>query len=236
MMIDTQLGKLTVEELAVQEVQASSAIMHVTVKGSSYFASDVAMKKAKEVESLLEGLTALGIPEKEIRLKNVVAEAESGILSKSSSAKYNLSIKCRDMDKLSDALAVITGAKNVQLHQLDWQFREDRKSKLDLIRKAFQAAKETAESIAAAVGADITAVTECSYAGFIEKEMEQWKIPADYARASFGMCNTSRSNYETSPTPPVPNLPSHQWRKEGISAKVTFLIHLNNGSADEAAA
>jgi uncharacterized protein YggE len=148
-------GRLTVEEAVLREVKASSAVMHVTVKGSSYFAADVAMKKAKEVSALLDAFRELGILESDVRLKNVVAESESGILSKTSSARYNLSVKCRDMEKLSDALAIVTGGKSTQLHKLDWQFLENREEKLESIRRAFSAAKETAACIAEALGASM---------------------------------------------------------------------------------
>jgi uncharacterized protein YggE len=217
-------GRLIVEETILIEVKASSAVLHVTVKGSSYFAADEAMKKAKEVSALLDALRELGIPEHEIRLKNVVAETESGILTKTSSARYNLSIKVRDMEKLSDTLGIVTGGKNVQLHKLDWLFLEDREVKLDCIRRAFAAVKQTAESIVVALGASISAINDCSYTEFTVTEQDYGPRAIGTGAEMMSKMNTVRQ-YEVAT--PGPELPAQQWQRQGVRAKVVFQVRMN---------
>lgn len=84
----TDRNQITVEEIVIFELKASSVVLNVSVKGTSYFADDVAIKKAKEVSALVDAFKELGIPEEEIRLTNVIADSQSGIISKTSSAKY----------------------------------------------------------------------------------------------------------------------------------------------------
>lgn len=223
--------KIVVEEVIIYELKASSVVLHVSVKGSSYIADDMALKKAKEVSTLVESLIALGIPEQEIRLKNVVAETQSGIISKSSSAKYHLSIKLRDFEKLSETLSAVTSAKSCELSSIEWKFREDRQKKLENLAKVFASAKETAECIAAALGVTIKGVHHCSYEAFAEQSME-------FGRgAKFGnmysMQNTT-PDYESlaSRIGSAPSLPSGQWQRQCIRAHVIFEAGKDGGCQD----
>ncbi len=71
-----------------EEIYATHADLHVTVKGSSIVSGAEAMKKAKEVTLLLEALTKLGVKEEAFSLQGVHIEGASGVLRKSSSAAY----------------------------------------------------------------------------------------------------------------------------------------------------
>ena len=68
--------------------------LHVTVKGSSVVSGDAALKKAKEVNQLVEALISLGVKEDAVKLQGVNIETSSGVLVKSSSASYRLRIRC----------------------------------------------------------------------------------------------------------------------------------------------
>jgi uncharacterized protein YggE len=215
--------RIVVTETVFYELKASSAVLHVSVKGTSYFADDMALKKAKEVSSLVDALKELGIPDEEIRLKNVVADSQSGIISKTSSAKYHLSIKCRELEKLSEALSVITNGKNCELHKLDWQFMEDREKKLNYLSKAFTAAKETAECMANSLGIAIAGVNDCGFDEFIVYDYDH----GPGAPQVMAMKSNISPDYESlamSRNRAAPSLPSGQWQKQGIRARVVFLV------------
>jgi uncharacterized protein YggE len=217
----TDKDRIVVTETLHYELKASSAVLHVSVKGTSYFADDMAMKKAKEVSALVDALKELGIPEQEIRLKNVVADSQSGIISKTSSAKYHLSIKCSELEKLSEALSIITNGKNCELHKLDWQFIEDRQKKLEYLSKAFAAAKETAECIANSLSIVICGVHDCSFDEFIFYDYDHGSGTPAVMKANIS------ADYETlsmARKSAAPSLPAGQWQKQGIKARVVFLV------------
>jgi len=217
--------RIRVTETVFYELKATSAVLHISVKGTSYFADDVAMKKAKEVSTLVDAFKELGIPEHEIRLKNVLAESQSGIISKTSSAKYYLSIKCDDLEKLSEALSVVTTGKNSELHKLDWQFLEDRQKKLEHLGKAVSAAKETAECIAHSLGVTIEGVHDCSFDEFIEYDFDVGPSPATlHSRANMAAKYEALSMARTV----APSLPTSQWQKQTIRAHVVFLVRQND--------
>lgn len=216
----TDRNQITVEEIVIFELKASSVVLNVSVKGTSYFADDVAIKKAKEVSALVDAFKELGIPEDEVRLTNVIADSQSGIISKTSSAKYYLTVKCRDLDKLADALAIVTGGKNCELHRLDWQFRTDREKKLEEIAKVFSAAKETGECIASALGVVIEGVIDSKFEGFTVPDAQ----PGIVSNTAYLKMNTVASESSRARVDAEPSLPSGQWQKQGFKAKVIFQV------------
>jgi uncharacterized protein YggE len=96
------------------------------------------------------------------RNKNIVADTESRILTKSSSARYYLTVKCRPTDKISDVMNILSSGSNIQMQDLEWNFREDRQRKLEWIREACAAAKETAQCMAEVSGVNISSVYHCA--------------------------------------------------------------------------
>lgn len=226
--------RIVVEEMVTYELRASSAVLSVSVKGTSFFADDAAMKKAKEVATLIDALKEVGIPEAEIRLRNVVAESQSGIISKSSSAKYQLSVKCADLERLSETLAIITSAKNCELHKLDWRFSDDREVKLKQLEQVFSAARETGECIAKSLGVQIEGVQDCIFEEYII--CDDHYAPTQSVGMVKKMSTASASDFEEAPlfsrmraAGPVP-LPSGQWQKQGIKARVIFHVSKNGSS------
>ena len=84
--------KISVQER--EEIHADHADLFVTVKGSSAFAGDEALKKAREVHQLVNELMRLGISSDDIHLQGIFIETGAGTLFKSSSATYRLKIRC----------------------------------------------------------------------------------------------------------------------------------------------
>src|SRR5688500_4146032 len=94
-----------------QELSATHAELQVTVKGSSIVGGDQAMKKAKEVNQLVEALINFGLKSEAISLQGVHIETASGALLKSSSATYLLKIRVEDLNQLAELLDIISSQK-----------------------------------------------------------------------------------------------------------------------------
>jgi len=130
-----------------EEISATNADLHVTVKGSSLVSGDGAMKKAKEVNQLVEALTNYKVKEEAIKLQGVHLETESGVLLKSSSAVYRLKIRCEDLNQLAGMLDVIASQKNATLERIEWKYDEDDVRK-NMLKIAIEKAKTKAEQVA----------------------------------------------------------------------------------------
>ena len=150
-----------------EEIFATHADLHVTVKGSSIVSGEEAMKKAKEVTLLLEALSRLGIKEEAFSLQGVHIEGASGVLLKSSSAAYRLKIRCGDLNQLAEMLDVISSQKNATLERIEWKYSEDeaRERSLDA---ALEKAKAKAQKVAASLNVKLLGVYD-----FIENAYDE---------------------------------------------------------------
>src|SRR5215211_4186284 len=102
--MDTKPDTIKVSAFHKEEIFASHAHLYVTVKGSSIVSGNEAMKKAKEVNQLVEALTKFGLNLDAIHLQGVRIEAASGALLKSYSAVYSLKIKAEKLEQLTGLL------------------------------------------------------------------------------------------------------------------------------------
>jgi uncharacterized protein YggE len=140
-----------------EEIFATHANLHVTVKGSSIVSGAEAMKKAKEVTLLIEALSRLGIKEEAFSLQGVHIEGASGVLLKSSSAAYRLKIRCNDLNQLAEMLDVISSQKNATLEQIEWKYSEDEARERSL-NAALEKAKTKPQQVAAALNVKLLGV------------------------------------------------------------------------------
>ena len=140
-----------------EEISANRAELFVTVRGSSLFSGDQAMKKAKEVSQLVEALTNFGLSPEAIQLQGVHIETASGTLLKSSSATYRLKVRCEKLDQLAEILDIIGGQKNAALERIAWKYNEDEARERALLA-ALEKAKSKAEKVAKALGVKILGV------------------------------------------------------------------------------
>lgn len=150
-----------------EEIYATHADLHVTVKGSSIVSGVEAMKKAKEVTLLLEALTRLGIKEEAFLLQGVQIEGTSGVLLKSSSAAYRLKIRCDDLNQLAEMLDVISSQKNATLERVEWKYDEEEARERGL-NVALGKAKDKAQKVAASLNVKLLGVYD-----FIENIYDQ---------------------------------------------------------------
>jgi uncharacterized protein YggE len=140
-----------------EEISATHADLHVTVKGSSLVSGEEAMKKAKEVNQLTEALTSFGVKSEAIKLQGVHLETESGVLLKSSSAVYRLKIRCEDLNQLAGMLDIISSQKNSTLEQIEWKYNED-ETRNKMLQVAIEKAKTKAEQVAGSLNVKLLGV------------------------------------------------------------------------------
>lgn len=155
-----QPDTITIEIDDMVEVYANRVDINVTIKGKSLFTGQEAIKKAREVSELVAGLKNYGLPEEDILLQSVRAEASTGVIGTQSSAEYSLRIKCRKLDGLADILGIITTQQNTKLGQLVWRYddAEDHRSKL--LEGCISKAKKKAEKVASSLGVKLLGVHE----------------------------------------------------------------------------
>ena len=116
---------IKVSEAQRHESAADRADLYVTVEGASLFTGGEALKKAREVSQLVRELTDFGMPMTDIHLQGVYADTASGLLGKTSLARYKLRLHCADLTRLADLLGIVTGQKNARLTVIEWGYPDD---------------------------------------------------------------------------------------------------------------
>jgi uncharacterized protein YggE len=157
-----------------EEIFASHANLYVTVKGSSIVSGNEAMKKAKEVSQLVEGLTRFGLSPEAIHLQGVRIETASGALLKSSSALYQLKIKSEKLEQLADLLDIVAEQKNATLERIEWKYPEEDARQRGL-ESAITSGKEKAEKVAASLGVKLLGVYD-----FMENAFDEERPPMPF--------------------------------------------------------
>lgn len=140
-----------------EEVFATHADLHVTVKGSSLVSGNEAMKKAKEVNQLLEALKQAGVKEEAVTLQGVNVSTSTGAVLKSSTASYRLKIRCEDLARFAEIIDVIASQKNASLTRTEWKYDEDAICE-QLLLTTLERAKSKATKIAQTMGVKLLGV------------------------------------------------------------------------------
>jgi uncharacterized protein YggE len=151
-----------------EEIFASHANLYVTVKGSSVVSGNEALKKAREVNQLVEALTGFGLSPEAIQLLGVHIETESGILLKSSSATYRLRIKVEKLEQIAELLDILASQKNASLERIEWKYLEEAAQERAL-EAAIARGKAKAEKVATAMGVKLLGVYDFSENVFDEE-------------------------------------------------------------------
>lgn len=162
-----------------EEISAAHADLHVTIKGSSVVSGGEALKKAKEVNQLVEALTNLGVRDEAIKLQGVHVETTSGVLLKSSGATYRLKIRCEDLSQFASLLDIIASQKNATLERVEWKYDED-EARERMLKVVIEKAKVKAERVASSLGVKLLGIYD-----FIENAYDE-ETPMQYqAKAAF---------------------------------------------------
>jgi uncharacterized protein YggE len=163
--MDTQPDTIHITASHREEINATHADLYVSVRGSSAFSGNEAMKKAREVSALVDELIKSGVSSEDIHLQGVRVETSSGTLLKSSSAVYRLRVRCGKLDDLPVLLDVISSQKNSSLERIEWKYA-DSDARARGLESAIAAGKVKAEKVAAALGVKLLGVfnfTENTY-------------------------------------------------------------------------
>ncbi|HZM25130.1 MAG TPA: SIMPL domain-containing protein [Anaerolineales bacterium] len=165
--MESKPDTIKVSAMHREEIYANHANLFVIVKGSSVFSGNEAMKKAKEVNQLVEALTNFGLSPDAVQLQGVRIETASGTLLKSSSAIYHLKIHNEKLDQLPGLLDIIASQKNATLERIEWKYPEEsaRERGLDA---AITQAKSKANKVAATLGVRLLGVYD-----FIENAYDE---------------------------------------------------------------
>ena len=155
--MESKPDTIKVSALHREEISATHADLFVAVRGSSLVSGDQALKKAKEVNQLVEALSSLGLGSEAIHLQGVHIETSSGTLLKSSSATYRLRIRCEKLDQLAEMLDIVGSQKNATLERIQWKYSEDAAREQGL-EAALEKAKARAGKVAAALGVKLLGV------------------------------------------------------------------------------
>lgn len=154
---------ISVNETAHADLVATAAHLTVRIAGESFFTGSEAFKKAKELAECVELLKQCGLKEDCISLAGVSTETATGLLSKSSSAVYQLLVRSSTDDQLGKVLAVFASRKNAVLSAIDWQYSNLESTKLTLLREASQRARAAAAAIAEELGAELAGLHTATY-------------------------------------------------------------------------
>lgn len=164
-----------------EEIFASHANLHVTVKGSSIISSSEALKKAQEVNALVEALTKFGLSSDAIHLQGVRLETAGGALLKSSRAVYRLKVKCEKLDRLADIMDIITEQKNATLEQIEWRYPEEEARERGL-ESTIAKGTAKAEKVATSLGVKLLGVYD-----FIENAYDEERTPMPFQAMEMNM-------------------------------------------------
>lgn len=154
----TKPDTITVRVFHQGVLEANQAEIHATVKGSSLVTGNDALEKAKEVQQFTDTLKKNGIDADRITLRCIHAESTSGILGKSSSANYHLSIDCQDLDTIAEILNGITADKNTQLDWISWKYPDEDEVRLGWIEQTISRAEKQANRICRGLGVELIGV------------------------------------------------------------------------------
>lgn len=147
-------------------VDARSARVHVSLKGSATVFGNAATRQAAEVRALVTALSAAGIGEDAVEVTGVRFDSRSGVLGRSQ-AEYLLAIAATP-DQLPAVLGVLADQPNLKLSELEWVF-DSFEASIEATANAMVKARRKADAVAAAAGAEITGIANIS---------DSWNMPS----------------------------------------------------------
>ncbi len=184
---------IKVSEARRHEIPADRADLHVTVEGASLFTGGEALKKAREVAQLVRELTDFGVSATDIYLQGVFADTATGLLGKTSLARYKLRLHCADLTQLADLLGIVTGQKNARLNVIEWGYPDDDSLKDQWLGECIARANAKAALIAQGLAVRLLGVH-----AFSEKYLDGEK-PSRTAVAEEGMVMARAARSRVSP-------------------------------------
>lgn len=140
------------------EVAATGADVALTLSEAKFFSGTAALQQAGEVRKLVEALVAVGIAETDVGIASVHVKTSKGMLLKSSSATYGVSVRCREPNKVAAVIDAIAGVKNCTLGHVAWRYEVPDSVRNGWLATCVQKARGAADAMAQALGAHVSYV------------------------------------------------------------------------------
>lgn len=115
-------GRITVVVEDERDLPPSGADVRARVSGASFVGGGAALKSAREIASMVHALGSGGVASEDVHVEGVSARVESGLLTKSSSAVYELRVRVSDPTKLGAVLGVLASTPNTSLSGVEWRY------------------------------------------------------------------------------------------------------------------
>lgn len=172
--------RITVDDTAT--VAASSAKLHLVVKGAAAVLGNAAVKRAAEVRELVAALAKEGIGEDKVEVAGVQLSSSTNLLGRNQRAEISLTVSL-EPDQLPSALGILTDSPNLTLESLEWVF-DTFEASIPLTAGAMVKARRKADAVAAAAGLRITGITNAG---------DSWSMVAPREALAYGAPMAARS-------------------------------------------
>lgn len=163
--------RISVRARREQWVYPVSADIVFLVKGQSSISTSQAMKKAKEVETLIAELERADVKGLSTYIDSANYSSSKGILSGSSQAVFKVVVVEVETDKVPLCMGVGANQKGVSLEAVNWNYGELHKERLSLLQQVASDCREYADAIAHALGIK---------RGLIYSSSLDWQEPGDF--------------------------------------------------------
>lgn len=154
--------RITVQEVADQEVTAEHAVLEVLVESESHTFNREAVKKSRELGAFVIGLEQVGLSAENMGLEGVSLQTSTGKILKSTSEGFRVRVDKVPLDKVPAVLDVAAAQKNIEVEALTYEFGDLRDEKRSLLRDACSAAKEQGKEMGSAFGVPILGIYSVS--------------------------------------------------------------------------
>ncbi len=185
---------ITVTVSESRTVEADTATAHLRIEGASLVRGGEAHRKAKEIAALANDLRAFGVEEDAIRVVDVVAHVDAGLLGKSSSVTYRLTVEV-PVARLGDVVGVAASQKNLRIERVTFGYGTDEAGRDAWTASLAERALRRANAIAAALGVPVVGVH------VLVEQVHDTEAPSFYPPAPMAM-QKSRSAAGAAPIDP----------------------------------
>jgi uncharacterized protein YggE len=167
-----------IEADAEDELPADGADLYVSLPGSSVVTGQAALKQAREVAAFAAELDQVGITEDSIVVHAAHVQVQAGLLTKSSSALFELRVRCQKVEQVADVLGALGKRKEAKLQRIEWRYAKLPGLRMKLLERCLTQAREKAELVAKLLGVRILGVRD-----FHEGATDETR-PPEYDRAA----------------------------------------------------
>lgn len=122
------------------------------------FVGDEALRKAREVATLVAALSALDVPPERVQVVDVRVGSDGFLGLKSSSCRYTIRIRELPAARIAQVVATVASHKGAELSSLRWIFAELDQLTAELRERCLSRSRSTALSTAKALGLTIAGV------------------------------------------------------------------------------